>query len=236
MWKEHKMSPLNMDKNPLDPQYDIDEIGSAYPTLSGTVRLYATWRAESGGFLRGGAIDLNAFAAVFDADKTVVAACHDDDKRSIGGALLYGGNTKAKKGGSAKEYVRVNLDSLLGREECQDMVFGVTCLTSPLALSKVAELQVWVTADQDIDFDVEDQSSIPGVVIPGRLRPIEGSPTAALFYRIHLDKGDGKAYLRRVKDSTTVIPVRGTDYKQTWRSILDDLRGAVQRPMFEVTT
>lgn len=225
---------IDMTKNPLDPALDLDKIGTAYPVLTGTKRLYVTWRAEGGGFMRGGAIDLNAFAAVFDTDKSVVAACHDDDKRAIGGALVYGGNTKAKKGKSAKEYVRVNFDSLLGREECDDLVFGATCLTNPLALSKVAELQVLITEDSDdVDIDAEDQTTASGIVIPGRLRSIEGSPTAALFYRVHLGKGDSQAYLRRVKDSTTVTPVRGADYKQTWRSILGDLRGAVQRPMFE---
>lgn len=223
----------------MKKKLDLDEVGTDYPVLTGEVLVYVIWAAEKGGRIIKKKIDLNAFAAAANAEHEFVAACHADFESAADNAMEYGGDLKAKAGGSAQEFVRLNLTELCARGDITDVVFGATCMGQPLAMAGLGELQVKVTRPTwkfkedgtTLELDKNGKRILVSetTLVAPQLRSIEDPATAALFYRLHMTPTG--AQLRRVTDLLDFQPGRRIDGKQMWRDLLRGLRNAVQRAM-----
>lgn len=221
---------------------DLDPVGSNYTPLSGVICCYVMWAAEAAGrfSLKRAKINLDAFGAAANDAHEFVAVAHPKFQIAADGGMQYGEDVKAAAGQHAQEGVVFDLDELRARGDIRDLLFGMTCVGNPLAMSNLGELQLKITqveyardASGAILLDKKSKKRIiqkETPLVPPQLRSIENAADAALGYRIHF--APNGALLRRVTDITE-FPERSLDGNQAWRDLLGQLRGAVQRPMFE---
>lgn len=219
---------------------DLDPVGSNYTLLSGAICCYVMWAAEAAGRLSiRRKINLDAFGAAANDAHEFVAVAHPKFQIAADGGMQYGEDVKAAAGKHAQEGVVFDLDELRARGDIRDLLFGMTCVGNPLAMSNLGELQLKITqveyARDDHGTILLDRKSKKRIIrsettlVPPQLRSIENAANAALGYRIHF--GPNGALLRRVTDITE-FPERSLDGNQAWRDLLGQLRDAVQRPMF----